>query len=516
METLQEWIAREMDRITQDSDREQYTSELSVLKKEVLEKQRVFEEPAKIIALAVMKVVGARHDPSRERCWIYRPCGTQVRGKRLAYQRGMHFTEEDMNAFIEACEQTDMAPLYRDSAMVMLHHAPVIPRMPRFKNFLGEDGWPLSWVTGFFEGLNKRYGLQVEIDLQVEEKGRFPVYRRGGKLIFVPSFFNHKDISDSIRTMLLVEMYCVCYLDRRKTGEVDVSPDFMAKGICEDAAYRYMPYAEMETQLRGVRRSLYDDAEYVSYFCIGEKLRESAFASYEVTGITRKNGGVEVTVKPIGARLGEPERCFSEEELFVRCCIGGDISEETVSMRRNLFVVSGASGVGKDSVVAELLRQCPGLVKTISLTTRAPREGEADGREYYFVDDKTFDTYVAQGRVLESERYGDCRYGTLFSEIEKHPADTPILLVIDVRGRRSVLRQYPMARTVFVEPPSLEELKNRLISRGKNTQQEIEYRLRRAEEELKEKRWYDLVVENEELARCVQEIRSYVTDVIGT
>jgi guanylate kinase len=150
-----------------------------------------------------------------------------------------------------------------------------------------------------------------------------------------------------------------------------------------------------------------------------------------------------------------------------------------------LTVLSGPSGVGKSTVVAELNRTCPQIWISVSVTTRRPRPGEVDGREYHFVDDSEFDRLVASGALLEWARFAGNRYGTPRDPLnQKLEAGVACLLEIDVAGARQVRHAVPAARLVFLAPPSWDELVRRLTGRGTEPTEVLERRLAAAREEL--------------------------------
>jgi guanylate kinase len=157
-----------------------------------------------------------------------------------------------------------------------------------------------------------------------------------------------------------------------------------------------------------------------------------------------------------------------------------------VATHSRLTVLSGPSGVGKSTVVAELRRSYPQIWQSVSVTTRKPRPGEVDGRDYYFVDDKEFDRMVADGEMLEwAEPHGTHRSGTPRGPVEeKLKAGTPCLLEIDLDGARQVKRAAPHAHMVFLAPPSWDELVRRLTGRGTEPPEVIARRLATAKEEL--------------------------------
>jgi guanylate kinase len=155
------------------------------------------------------------------------------------------------------------------------------------------------------------------------------------------------------------------------------------------------------------------------------------------------------------------------------------------SVHSRLTVLSGPSGVGKSTVVAELNRACPGIWISVSVTTRRPRPGEVDGREYHFVDDDEFDRLVAAGALLEWAQFAGNRYGTPREPLNaKLEAGIACLLEIDLAGARQVKRAVPDSRLVFLAPPSWDELVRRLTGRGTESAEVMERRLAAAREEL--------------------------------
>ncbi|HEV3474577.1 MAG TPA: guanylate kinase [Actinomycetota bacterium] len=177
-------------------------------------------------------------------------------------------------------------------------------------------------------------------------------------------------------------------------------------------------------------------------------------------------------------------------------------------MRRGrLFVISGPSGVGKGTVVRRLLQARPDLAFSVSLTTREPRPGEEEGVHYRFVSPDQFDDMVRRDGFLEwAEVFGE-RYGTPAEDVEAaRDAGRDVLLEVDVQGARTVKERVPDAVTVFLRPPSEEELARRLRARGTEAGAELERRLAEARRELAEAPRFDHVVMNDWVQDAVEEV----------
>ena len=154
-------------------------------------------------------------------------------------------------------------------------------------------------------------------------------------------------------------------------------------------------------------------------------------------------------------------------------------------MRGRLFVVSGPSGAGKSSLCDALLEACPSLSLSISCTTRAPRPGEKDGREYHFLDVPTFEAQKQQGAFLEWAKVHGHFYGTRQSDVlEQLEKGRDVLLEIDWQGAAQVAKKIPELTRIFILPPSIEALRERLTGRGKDDDAVIEQRVAAAQAEM--------------------------------
>ncbi|MCQ2425239.1 MAG: guanylate kinase [Lachnospiraceae bacterium] len=162
-----------------------------------------------------------------------------------------------------------------------------------------------------------------------------------------------------------------------------------------------------------------------------------------------------------------------------------------------LIVVSGCSGAGKGTVLAELFAKADRLSYSVSATTRLPRPGEIDGVNYHFVTKETFEDMIAKGEILEYTTYAGNYYGTPKSELKKTESGDSLILEIELEGATNVKRMVPDAVTIVIVPPSLEVLENRLRSRGTNTEEDIARRMKQAAVELRHITDYEYIVLNE-------------------
>ena len=176
-----------------------------------------------------------------------------------------------------------------------------------------------------------------------------------------------------------------------------------------------------------------------------------------------------------------------------------------------LVVVSGFSGAGKGTLMKELLKRYDNYALSISATTRAPREGETDGNEYFFVTKEQFEKMRDERKLIEYAQYVNNYYGTPKEYVEQKMAEgKDVILEIEIQGALKVKKRFPDALLLFVTPPSAEELRRRLVGRGTETLEVINARLARAAEEASGMEAYDYLLINDDLDRCVEEMHQLI------
>jgi len=176
-----------------------------------------------------------------------------------------------------------------------------------------------------------------------------------------------------------------------------------------------------------------------------------------------------------------------------------------------IIVISGPSGVGKNTVIKKLLGKDPCLVRSISCTTRKPRKGEKDGKDYYFIDEGKFFKLVEENKLAEFAFVHGNYYGTPVKNLTKGKENKEdIVLQIDVQGAKKIKNQFPEALLIFLLPPSTKTLYRRLLTRGTETEEEQEKRLGRAKEEVKERIFYDYIVVNDDLEKTTNEVEKII------
>lgn len=184
-------------------------------------------------------------------------------------------------------------------------------------------------------------------------------------------------------------------------------------------------------------------------------------------------------------------------------------------MKKGKFIIiSGPSGVGKGTICNVLLKELNAWY-SVSMTTREIREGETDGVNYYFVSKDEFEKRIADGKLLEYNIYNDNYYGTPKDKVlEKLEDGVNVFSEIDVNGARNIKKIFPDALLIYIAPPSIEELRERLLGRGTEDLETIENRLKIAEDELKQVNFYDYVVVNDNLDDAISKVRNIIMSEI--
>ena len=176
-----------------------------------------------------------------------------------------------------------------------------------------------------------------------------------------------------------------------------------------------------------------------------------------------------------------------------------------------LIVVSGFSGSGKGTITKKLVDEYEDYIISVSATTRAPREGEVEGREYFFKTREEFEKLIADDALVEYAQYVNNYYGTPKAFVEENlKKGKNVILEIEVQGAIQIQHMYPDAVTIFMSGPSIAEIKKRLIARGTETLEQIESRLRRAKEEVKLMGVYDHLIINYDRDECTKELNDII------
>lgn len=176
-----------------------------------------------------------------------------------------------------------------------------------------------------------------------------------------------------------------------------------------------------------------------------------------------------------------------------------------------LVVVSGFSGAGKGTLMKRLLEEYDNYALSVSMTTRNPRQGEENGREYFFVSRDAFEQKIAEGGLIEHAQYCGNYYGTPKEYVESQlEQGKDVILEIEIQGALKVKEKFPEALLLFVTPPTVQELKKRLIGRGTETAEVIDARLSRAGEEAEGIEKYDYLVINDDLDTCVEQMHALI------
>lgn len=176
-----------------------------------------------------------------------------------------------------------------------------------------------------------------------------------------------------------------------------------------------------------------------------------------------------------------------------------------------LYVISGASGVGKSTVLSRVLAQRPDIRFSVSATTRPPREGEVDGVSYYFVTHETFEKMIAKGEFVEYDAHMKNYYGTPRAQLEEKLETGDVFLDIEPNGAFRVKAQRPDAVLIFIAPPSFDELERRLRGRGDTDEEQIKLRQDRVKWEMDQSKQYDYIVINDRVETCADEILKIIS-----
>ena len=180
---------------------------------------------------------------------------------------------------------------------------------------------------------------------------------------------------------------------------------------------------------------------------------------------------------------------------------------------RYLVVVSGPSGCGKDTVVHRLRALHPEIELSVSATSRPMRAGEAEGVDYYYMSREEFQQKIQAGEILEHAEYSGNLYGTPKSEVDKRIGQgRTVVLVIEVEGAGNIRKLYPEALTIFLLPPSMEELENRLRSRGTETEEAIQGRMATARREVEQASLYTATLVNDDLETCAEKLYQMIQE----
>lgn len=202
---------------------------------------------------------------------------------------------------------------------------------------------------------------------------------------------------------------------------------------------------------------------------------------------------------------------MAEDDLIAARDYCKDRKDKSMKEKGILIVVSGFSGAGKGTIMKEIMSRYDNYALSISATTRRPRPGEEDGREYFFKTVEEFEKMIAKDDLIEYARYVDNYYGTPSAYVEEQlNAGKDVILEIEIQGALKVKEKFPETLLLFVTPPSAKELRDRLVGRGTETMEVIDFRMNRAKEEAEGMDKYDYLIINDVLQDCVEEMHRII------
>ena len=177
-----------------------------------------------------------------------------------------------------------------------------------------------------------------------------------------------------------------------------------------------------------------------------------------------------------------------------------------------LFIISGASGVGKSTVLSRVMAQRDDLRFSVSATTRAPRPGEVEGESYYFVTKEKFQEMIDRNEFVEYDAHMDNYYGTPEAQLNEKLQTGSVILDIEPNGAFNVRKRREDATLIFIAPPSLEELLRRLVGRGDTSPEQVKVRQERAQWEMEQSAHYDYIVVNDQVEACADKILKIIAE----
>lgn len=363
----------------------------------------------------------------------------------------------------------------------------------------------VNMISDYFDDINEALGYNLEFDYEIENKGVFPLRKRKRTMIIIPDLFNHKDLSDKHRKMLMVYYYSKAVLDRRR-DVVPISPEILAKGICDLLGEEYIPMYKVEEVVRNIRISIYDDIEQCSFFSVGDTVKTDFVTRYHILNIRKENGDILIDTEHecLSENPSLSNVTLEEGELYELYTHKEDHFGKLVDLRNNLFILSAPSGTGKNTVLDGIMQRLHKVKKAVTATTRKPRKNERNGVDYYFYSSEEFKQKSDAKEFAEVNFYDNNLYATPISETERCDTNTPLFLVVDFHGMREILSKYPLSTAIFLMPPSIESLYERIRNRGDNSEEEIERRILEARLEIKRSEMYDYIVTNDNLEDCVK------------